>query len=212
MPSVATSTDLTRLQSVVAGLRRIPTRLPLDKDKLPDGSGFYCWWSRSGSIPLVPSRPHPVEAGFDVLYVGIAPSGEQSTSTVRRRVWGNHLRGNIAASTFRLTLASFLREQLELVPIKSNKKTVLTSDHNKALSRWQVENLALTCHEVEAPWLLEAGVIAAMRPPLNIDDNHADTFCATVQRMRTTLRELAEPAVGQPPNANDTPSMGAKNS
>jgi hypothetical protein len=52
-------------------------------------------------VPLGGAPPH-------LVYVGIAPSRLTSRATVRPRVVGNHIGGNLAASTFRRSLAALL--------------------------------------------------------------------------------------------------------
>ena len=84
---------------------------------LPKLGGFYAWWARRGSIANVPGNPHPTETEFDLFYVGIASVSATSTATIQSRVRNNHMRGNIASSTFRFTLASLLADVLKLSPI-----------------------------------------------------------------------------------------------
>jgi hypothetical protein len=129
--------------------------------------------------------------GCDILYVGIAPSGPGSKSTIRSRVIRNHLRGNIAASTLRLTLASLLHAELQLAPRKATKKVVLRQVENAKLSAWQQSNLLITWHAVANPWELEAGVIAELRPTLNLDDNAEDSFFAELKKLRQVFRASA---------------------
>jgi len=133
---------------------------------------------KRGSLPTVPSRPHPAFADYDILYVGIAASGPKSKSTLKSRVVGNHIRGNIGASTFRLTLASLLAEPLELVPWKATTRVLLTKEANSrlSLSEWQQTNLMMTWHVVPSPRELEKQVIDELKPPLNLADNTADDF------------------------------------
>jgi len=179
------------VREVAEHLRRSPERLDDVRAKIPSSDGLYAWWVRRGAIASVPSRPHPTEPGFDLLYVGIAPARASSASTIRSRVLENHLGGNIAASTFRFTLAALLKDELHLVPLKKGKKTVLSSEQNSQLSTWQRANLRMTWHAAAKPWLFEAAVIAELKPPLNIDDNHDDAFRSTVKQARAALRRLA---------------------
>lgn len=176
------------VKTVVTDLRRTPETLSAARANLPPKGGFYTWWCKRGALPHVPSRPHPTFPGYNVLYVGIAPSGPSSRSTLRSRVIGNHLRGNIAASTFRLTLACLLRAQLELTPLRTKTKVVLPFPQNQQLNAWQETNLMLTWHAVPRPWELEPAVICSIAPPLNLDDNAADPFYATLKTLRRAFR------------------------
>src|SRR4051794_5059599 len=77
---------------------------------LPGSRGLYAWWVSPGAVPNVGGPAHPREP-FELLYVGVAPKGAQSTATLRSRIHGQHLRGNIGSSTFRQSLAALLLEE-----------------------------------------------------------------------------------------------------
>jgi len=95
---------------------------------LPERAGFYAWWILPGSLPSVPSHPHPnQEVGLDLLYVGIAPNSMTSQGTLRSRVRGQHLGGNTGSSTFRLSLAALLLDQEGYEPTSTRTKCVLTT-------------------------------------------------------------------------------------
>ena len=50
-------------------------RRPPADGGIPACPGFYAWWLVRGSLPGVPSHPHPRDdAALDLLYVGIAPN------------------------------------------------------------------------------------------------------------------------------------------
>lgn len=101
---------------------------------LPDAAGFYAWWVDSQeALPGVPLSP---VAGRDewLLYIGIAPGRASSKQTVRTRVLGNHLGGNLGSSTFRLTLAALLWEAEGWTPQWPKDRVLLTAADNAALS------------------------------------------------------------------------------
>jgi hypothetical protein len=125
------------------------------------------------------------------LYIGIAPNGPTSKSNLRSRVIGNHMRGNIAASTFRRTLAALLLDVLGLTPVKSGGKVQLPEEQNAQLSRWQHQHLRLTWHAATEPWLLESAVIGKLSPPLNLDGNDHHPFYRTVSDARRRLQQAA---------------------
>jgi hypothetical protein len=83
------------------------------RDALPAAPGFYGWWSRRGAIEGLPHIPHPADDDLSLLYVGISPVRESSRQTVRSRVIGNHLNGNVGSSTFRFVLAALLVDTLQ---------------------------------------------------------------------------------------------------
>lgn len=167
--------------------------IALDRAKLllPRTGGLYAWWVVGHALADVPLTQHPAEPDVALLYVGIAPNGPRSKATLRSRVVGNHMRGNIAASTFRRTLASLLVDSLCLAPTTKGTKVVLPPDHNARLSSWQNDHLRLTWFETAAPWDLEKQVIAALRPPLNLAANDTHPFYATLSTARRALRDAA---------------------
>src|SRR4051812_42304752 len=75
---------------------------------VPNEPGLYAWFCDDDVLPGVPT----VQASDRrCIYVGIAPSRAGSRQMLRGRICGNHLRGNISGSTFRLSLASLLWQQ-----------------------------------------------------------------------------------------------------
>jgi hypothetical protein len=83
---------------------------------VPAAAGFYGWWSRRGALAAIPHVPHPLDEDLSLLYVGISPARETSRQTVRARVTGNHVNGNVGSSTFRFVLAALLLDRLGLHP------------------------------------------------------------------------------------------------
>jgi hypothetical protein len=84
-------------------------RLPPPAGGVPSDPGFYTWWSRgSDALPDVPLAPHPADPTLSLLYVGIAPSRAASNATLRSRVVGQHIGGNLGSSTFRRSFAARL--------------------------------------------------------------------------------------------------------
>ena len=158
---------------------------------LPEGPGFYAWWTKRGSIPGVPKAPHPSKRGLDLFYIGIAPVRESSSSSLRTRVIKNHMSGNTASSTFRLTLASLLLDSLNLHPLRTMKKVILSPQENTRLSRWQDEHLFLTWCVHQGPWEDEVAVVGLMAPPLNLAGNSGHPFHATLTAARRRFRTEA---------------------
>src|SRR5262249_40311012 len=111
---------------------------------VPAAPGFYAWWSRRGSIAGVPHLAHPLDDELSLLYVGISPARQTSRQTLRGRVIGNHLNGNVGSSTFRFVLAALLIDALDLRPLLRGTKVALSASDNARLSAWQREQLLLT--------------------------------------------------------------------
>ncbi len=155
---------------------------------LPQTGGFYAWWVRPGSLADIPTTRHPSEPDRDLLYVGIGPASTKSSTTLRSRVIGNHLRGNIGSSTFRLSLAALLLDYLGLRPTRARTKVLLSKQDNARLTNWQRDNLRLTWCEWPQPWKCEPVVIETMNPPLNLAGNSSHAFYATLKGARARLR------------------------
>jgi len=156
---------------------------------LPAAPGFYAWWAAEGATAGAPHHPHPRRPELGLLYAG--PARPSSRGTIRSRVAGQHVRGNTSSSTFRLVLASLLREELALTPRATASKVVLDRDDDERLRDWQLRHLRLTWAEQERPWEVEAGVIALMRPPLNSAGNREHSFHPRVSSARAAFRAAA---------------------
>ena len=162
-----------------------------DLGGIPAAPGFYAWWAVDGAIHEVPLGSSPRGGEIGPFYVGIAPARASSSQSIRSRVIGNHLSGNLGSSTFRLTLAALLRETLGFQPERRGTKVVLPPDQNAALSAWQTTNLRVSWCVVTEPWLLEPGVIEVMKPPLNLAANGDHPFRVTLSEARRALRQAA---------------------
>ena len=182
----AVATDLSSCVVEIGVGRRDP-----DRGGIPAAPGFYAWWAVDGAIPAVPLGPQPRDGGMGLFYVGIAPGSATSSQTLRSRVVGNHLSGNLGSSTFRLTLAALLRESLGFHPERRTTKVVLPPEQNAALSAWQTKNLRVSWCVVAQPWLLEPAVIDIMEPPLNLASNSTHPFHETLSEARRALRQVA---------------------
>jgi hypothetical protein len=186
------------LQSPAVAVSEVLRSPPL----LPAASGFYGWWSLRGALPSLPHIPHPVDDGVSLLYVGISPARKTSRQTVRSRVIGNHLNGNVGGSTFRFALAALLLDALDLHPYLRGTKVALSVDDNRRLSAWQREHLLLTSSAQERPWEIEGEVIAQLAPPLNSAGNAVHVFYPVVRAARAEFRHRARAA--SPPSTSRT--------
>ncbi len=139
------------------------------------------------SLPGVRGPRHP-KADLELLYIGIAPARAGSRATLRSRICGQHLGGNIGSSTFRLSLAALLAEQEGWHAVWSGSRAKLTREDNAALSAWQREHLRLRWFEQSEPWLVEHQAIALLKPPLNLADNAHHPFGATLRAARARLK------------------------
>jgi hypothetical protein len=158
------------------------------RELVPATPGFYGWWSRRGAVSGV---PHVPDDDLALLYVGISPVRETSRQTIRSRMLGNHLNGNIGSSTFRFILAALVVDALALRPFPRGTKVALDATDNARRSAWQREQLLLTWCAREHPWEIEGEVIARLGPPLNSASNAAHGFHPRVRDGRAALRRLA---------------------
>ena len=182
------------IDEVITKLTSIPKSLKeaTGVSGLPREPGLYAWWTEPGSIPNVPRCPHPTVPDLDLFYVGISPSSAKSSQNLRKRVAGNHIKGNTGGSTFRLTLASLLFETMAWQPVMTDRP-VLTRDDNRALTEWQHEHLRLTWAVHPEPWTIEHELIERLRPPLNLAGSTHE-FGATLSAARRRFKEAASAA------------------
>lgn len=155
----------------------------------PEAPGFYGWWCEQSAMPAeVPAPPHPTEP-YGLLYLGVAPNGPGSASNLRRRL-RQHTSANIGSSTFRFSLTSLLWEKEAWWPVWTDRPA-LDNRCRAALGAWQRENLRVRWCEAPEPWLLEAGVISLMRPPMNRESNEGHPFYTSMGVARNELRRAA---------------------
>ena len=160
-----------------------------------DKPGLYSWWVDAGGAgQLAQGLGMGLAAGL--IYAGQTgatkwPSGRTGSMTLRNRLRGNHLRGNITSSTFRRTLAACLREPLGLEVTGPNK---LAPASEQALSQWMRERLSVAVHPLgdrDVLGDLEKRVLHALDPPLNL----AGPKRTDIRRRLTALRgALSSPA------------------
>jgi len=74
--------------------------------------GLYCWWFAPGSLPMS-AAPYAKADGFELLYVGIAPSPLTSTNLLRPRLV-RYATSDASRSTLRLALGVLLTDKLGL--------------------------------------------------------------------------------------------------
>jgi hypothetical protein len=193
LPATATPDPNAVTQALQRRALTVPEVLT-DTELLPAAPGFYGWWSRRGALARVPHIRHPFQEELTLLYIGISPARKTSQQTIRSRVIGNHLNGNVGSSTFRFVLAALLVDVLELHPHLRGTKVVLTAQDNARLSAWQRQHLSLTACAKERPWEIETEVISKLTPPLNSAGNAAHAFYPAVRAARADFRSRARKA------------------
>jgi hypothetical protein len=156
-----------------------------------DQPGLYAWWAdNAGAETLSCGLGEKVLSGR--IYAGLTgatkwPSGRTGKSTLRSRIAGNHLRGRIRGSTFRLTLAAVLADELGLVPTEPKR---LANASEQMLSDWIDRHLSVAVHPFpDADTLadLERLVLAQLDPPLNLDGMPPTAARARLAKLRSSL-------------------------
>lgn len=153
--------------------------------------GLYAWWvDERGAADLSGGLEGQVKPGR--IYAGQAgatkwPSGEAGKATLRGRISSQHLGGNVRGSTFRLTLASVLADELRL-PLMGPRN--ITRVGESKLSRWMQGHLAVAVHpfeERDALADLEHRVLVELDPPLNLDGRPASDIRIALRRLRSGI-------------------------
>jgi hypothetical protein len=152
--------------------------------------GVYGWWF-DHDLEMVPRVGcHEID-GKHLLYVGIAQPGQRggrSRAAAANRLWRNHLRGSVRASTLRLSLAALLADRLGLTFFRDSggRVRMSKSDEDK-LTTWLAQHAAISVAQHEDPRVLEQVLITAGPPlPLNLDGS-SNPFRKTLSELRRSL-------------------------
>jgi len=138
-----------------------------------DRPGLFGFWvSEAGAAELARGLDVPFEAGR--IYVGQAgatkwPSGRAGTERLVDRVGRIHLGGKVRGSDLRLTLASILLDQLDLVV---QAPMLLQASSEQAISEWMRAHLLVAVHPHDGRDSLaglEQAVVQRLDPPLNLE-------------------------------------------
>ena len=189
---------------------------PVDRVDVP---GLYAWFvDGAGAAELTSGLGVSIHEGL--IYAGQAGSG-LSRATLRSRVRGNHIGGNITASTFRQTLAAILAESLM---VRREAGRALEGDGEAVLSRWMLEHLEVAVAPIEDRTrlaILEALVLHEINPPLNLQGMTPSPVRTAVSRLRRSFGKaantrprpvtepLAEPhAAPHPASLDGAPDVG----
>ena len=167
-----------------------PRRFPVLR-VTADSPGLYSWWADSTAIELFEQVVGRVHAD-SCIYVGQAgatkqPSGKTSRATLKSRILGNHIRGNVGSSTFRRTISSILFEPLNL---RLEKRNRLARDSNNRVSAWIKDHLRVAMvpyPDRDSLLNVEKDVMAKLDPPFNLDGVPTNDLRLRLKNLRTRL-------------------------
>lgn len=156
---------------------------PHDLSSVPSLPGLYGWSvDPIGARELNRCLRLPVRAGL--IFVG--PVGLPAARlvadpvlTLREHLDGVQLRGRSRACTFRMTLATVLRDHLRL-----------SSPDDARLLEWMMEHLMVTVWPVDDATKLadlESRVVADLEPPLNIDRAQGSAYRERLTQLSSAL-------------------------
>ncbi|MCW2829884.1 MAG: hypothetical protein JWP31_576, partial [Aeromicrobium sp.] len=151
--------------------------------ELPDAPGLYGWFvDPIGARELNRCLMLPVRAGL--VFIGqVGGSSWHSLAdpvlNLRDHVTRVQLHGRARASTFRMTLATVLRDHLQM-----------TSLEDPRLTEWMLEHLSITAwgtDDLGELRELEQVVVNELNPPLNVDHLPATEYRDRLTEMRSAL-------------------------
>jgi hypothetical protein len=157
--------------------------------------GLYSWWvDAAGATMLSEGLGFSVHRGR--IYAGLTgatkwPSGKTGKNTLRKRIGSNHIRGRIRGSTFRLTLAVILNDQL---PLTFAGPKTLAPGGERILTCWIREHLSVAVYPFLADPLcdLERRVLGLLDPPLNLDGMPATPVRVRLAELRRGVASLGD--------------------
>ena len=185
---------------------------PADRDAAAH-PGLYAWWADETALDALARVLGQRLNG--PIYVGQAgatrwPSGTRSAATVASRIRSQHIGGNASSSTFRLTIASLLVDELAL---QLDAPGVLTSASNAIVTTWIREHLAISVLAYDDRDTLgefEHEVVTRLDPPLNLEHCAPTPIRRTLTRLRAQFNTgRASPINAPGPEAGANVSDGA---
>lgn len=168
-----------------------------------DQPGLYAWFADADARGVLADV---LDAPFDeLIYAGQAGASSRRSSservaTLRTRIGGNHLHGNIESSTFRRTLTAVLLEPLGL---RLSKPGRLEPASNRLVTRWMQDHLSLStipCLDRTDLANLEEEVLGLLDPPLNLMGMPRTPARLRLTALRRALTASAAATVDEAPS------------
>lgn len=166
----------------MGALDKQPVELADAIESLPSASGLYAWWARPGTLPAFQGHLNSDDPSWQLVYLGLA-------TRLRQRILSNHLKRS-GSSTLRRVLAGLLLDD-QGYRTRWTDRVILVDEDESRLTQWMHEHLRLTWVVVPDPKVLEAGVICAWRPMLNVDHARPGEALDLVKAARKAYRDSA---------------------
>ncbi len=166
-----------------------------------DQAGLYAWWTdAAGAADLTAGLAIELKAGR--IYAGQTgatkwPSGKVGTMSLGERIARNHLGGTIRGSTFRLSLASILREH---VGLRLGAPRKLDRESEARVTQWMRQHLEIAVHVFpnrDGLGNLERRVLEQLDPPLNLNGMQPTPIRLRLTQLRRELLAAGSKGFGR---------------
>jgi len=163
---------------------------------VPHEPGVYGWWFRELPTDMDVSGCFSRD-GLTLLYAGISPKAPPrngrgpSKEALRSRI-RTHYTGNAEGSTLRRSLGCLLSDRLNIELRRYGSGTRLHFGLGETnLSRWMDRNACVSWLTMPQPWLFEEQILGRLDLPLNLDNNHSNTFHPILTAVRADAARRA---------------------
>ena len=183
--------EISRIVRVLSDPRRAqePRKFPTDSDAA-ENAGLYSWWADPVAQHLfaglfcqegIEVAYHHSGYGLALVYIG-------QTGSLKSRIRGDHIAGNVKSSTFRETISSILFERLSLSLDGAGR---LVSGDNRRVSTWIKDHLRVTIVPFVDGSLegVERVVLRKLDPPFNLDKVSSSRLRQRLRKLRKRIRD-----------------------
>ena len=184
-PSVDALADTLRNSGACCPLKDWPGNL-----QHLDEPGLYAWWIDAAGAEIATARlESEIEPG--IVYAGQAGAYRRrpSSATLQSRLERNHIGGRIRNSTFRLTLAALLFDDVEPQNLGGRN---IGSAGEAIVTDFMWSHLSLTVvryGDRRALAVVEESVLSILDPPLNIQKVTMTPIRQVLKARRSILRQ-----------------------
>src|SRR5260370_14161932 len=169
---------------------------------VPKAPGVYAWYFRNLDS-LVPWLDCLAVGESRLLYIGMSPSAPPTNGKLPSKQLLHdrvryHMQGNAEGSTLRLSPGASWRGRLgiQLCRVGSGRRLSFATGE-QWLSEWLEENARVAWLPCEAPWTVEAHLIATVNLPLNLEQNSRCSFHWALTQLRRDAKSRARADTSQ---------------